>query len=790
MPRSAWSRIAHAARVPLAFAVLSVAMTWPLAPRMRDHVLEAKYFWDAYTNTMLITARVRGALGTGPGDVYDNYFFAPIDDTIAFNENHFGLALLFAPFYLATGNPLWAYNLTLLGSLALSGFCMYLLVRRLTGNGAAAFVSGVAFAFSPYALFEIGRIQLVATQWIPLSVLFLHRAIEHKRFRDALGLAAAYALQVGTCLYYAMFLLPVLGVLGAWLLVRHRPHPPALWTKLGVAAIACGATVLAMVRPYFSSRRNFELTRTEDFAQNFDGKLSFLLNVHPTNKLLTFLHHVPHTEEGAHEEIAFPGFTIAALALFAVAGAVAAALGQTPAARATRFSLALVLSLGALGLGFAATVRADSMLAALAPIALAAAIWHRFGRDRHAAASPVTPYAWALLLALALFVGIEPLVHDGRSVRGLYYYLYTYVPGFDGIRKVSRQAVILMFAFSVLAGFGAAALLARFSGPRARGAVVAVLVTLVSLEFLSAPAALAAVPSGRSTPKVYRWLAERPGPTPIAVLPGTDGIRRFRGAPGMAIHNYFATLHGRRIIGGKSSWIPPSTELFYAAAQRMPSDTSNRILQILGIEYLVVHASDYAPLRAATVLQALDAHPDAWKRVFEADGDRVYRRMESHDATLVLMETPPLPPGLRRIDPKRIQVQASRDASHVRRVFDDELESFWGTRRNQKAGDWFEFSFATPTRVAALEFVGYHNVFDAPGAFRLDTFADDGTAQPVFERTRLRVFRDQMLRPRQFVFRVALPRPVSIRRLRMTLLEAVPGRWWTIHEARLWSAPG
>ena len=78
-----------------------------------------------------------------------------------------GLSLIFAPFYLATDNPLWAYNLTLLASLSLSMFFTYLLVRRLTGNPYAGVLAGVAFACCPFVMFEIGRIQLVATQWIP-----------------------------------------------------------------------------------------------------------------------------------------------------------------------------------------------------------------------------------------------------------------------------------------------------------------------------------------------------------------------------------------------------------------------------------------------------------------------------------------------------------------------------------------------------------------------------------------------------------------------------------------------
>src|SRR5690606_37365112 len=93
----------------LAVAALAIAtavlMTWPLAREASDHVLKAIYFWDAYTNTMIMGSRVDAAVGRGPLSLYDNYFFAPLPDSIVFNENHFGLSLLFAPLYLLTDSP-------------------------------------------------------------------------------------------------------------------------------------------------------------------------------------------------------------------------------------------------------------------------------------------------------------------------------------------------------------------------------------------------------------------------------------------------------------------------------------------------------------------------------------------------------------------------------------------------------------------------------------------------------------------------------------------------------------
>lgn len=760
-------------------------MTWPLASRLDNHMLAAKYHWDAYTNTMIMVSRLDGATGArGLADPYDNYFFAPIDDTIVFNENHFGLSLLFAPFYLATGNPLLAYNLVLLLSLSLAGHFTAVLVRRLTGSAAAGFVSGVAFAFCPYAMFEIGRIQLVATQWIPLCFLFLHRTFEGRRLADALGFALAYALQVGTCLYYAMFLLPLLLFVGLWLLVRHRPHPIALWAKVGAAGALCGAAVLGMTRPYFVAREAFSLVRAHEFAEGFDGELAFLLHVHPTNKLLRFLHHVPASEVGAHEEIAFPGFTIGLLALGALAAGIASGL-----AASRRRWIAPALFVGGSALALVLTIYAHTLLVGALVVAACAVAWHHLGRARGRAPSPMEPYAWALALALALFLGITPFEAYGEPIRGLYHYLYAYVPGFDGIRKVSRQAVMVMFVFAVLAGFGAARLLARVHTERARGGIVALLVVLVSLEFLSAPATLKAVPAGDTVPRAHRWLASRPGASPIAVIPAADGLREFRGPPGMAFHNYLATLHGRRTLNGKSSWIPPVTELFHSATREFPSETSTRIMQILGAEFLLIHSRDMPPARTQRILTHLDAHGDRWRRTFAADGDYVYELRPARDPSLALVETPRLPQGLMPVVRERIVALASREEGRVRRALDGDADTFWGTRRNQRVGDWFELGFDAPARLQAVEFLHHRNVFDAPAAFRLETFDESGAPTVQIDEPRLRIARDQVHRPRQFVFRVVLGKPVETRRVRFTLSEAVPGKWWTIHEARVWVAP-
>ena len=89
----AWARDHWLAALVAASA--SILMTWPLAVSAGHQLLRAKYFWDAYTNAMIMGSRVDAVLGRGALSLYDCYYFAPLPNSIVFNENHFGLSLLF-----------------------------------------------------------------------------------------------------------------------------------------------------------------------------------------------------------------------------------------------------------------------------------------------------------------------------------------------------------------------------------------------------------------------------------------------------------------------------------------------------------------------------------------------------------------------------------------------------------------------------------------------------------------------------------------------------------------------
>jgi hypothetical protein len=771
----------------VSLAITSLLLTWPLALHMHDHVLVVPYHWDAYTNTMSMGARVDAALGRI--GVYEGYSFAPLSHTIALNENLFGLALLFAPFYLATGNPLLAHNATLLLSLAMSAYFTFLLVRRLSASPLAGLLAGVAFAFSPYAMFELGRIQLVATQWIPLFFLCLHRTAATGRMRDAAAMGLAFALQVGTCLQYALLMLPAGLLLAIVLLVRIRPRPLAFSIKAATVIAATGAAVLAMVHPYLFAQPL--PTAGGASPQSFDGKLSFLLNVHPHNKLWTALHHVPAGAQGAHEEIAFPTFTIGAMCLWAWIGFWLERQRELGAElRRRRFlSQALYWALALAAVSVLTLVARSFLVGALGMLS-AALGFRRLAQERSAALSPLTLWSWALGLTLVLFLGFSPLRFHDAPVRGLYGYVFGPFAGLDGMGKASRLAVMLLLCSAVIGGFGGAMLLRRLRQPPLRWAAFAALCALLVLELRSAPMVLASVPS---VPDVYRFIANaaREGSqAPIAVHPADDGERRFIGSAGLALHGYLALFHGRRTLSGKSSTIPPVTALVHDTLGALPSSNAWRVLQLLQPQFLVVHGAGLGQRRAQRFAPGVESLPSGVRRVYERDGDIVYEMARGHDdPSLGLLSTPAIDEEqFTLLRSQHLHFTASRNLRGAAKATDADPRSRWSTGRRQRAGDWIEFVLDRRRTLGGFEFRHFQDVFEAPAAFSVQTSEDGATYQTLLTRPRLRFYRDQVHAPARFVFRVVLPRPVRARKLRLVLLEAVPARAFSIYEARLWTS--
>jgi hypothetical protein len=162
------------------YLCLAVITTHPLWLHLADAV--PGDIGDPLLNTWIL-AWDSHALLTDPLHLFDANIFYPLPHTLAYSEHLLSTAALVLPLGLVSGEPVVAYNLSLLLSFPLAGLGMYLLVLHWTHRRQAAFLAGLALAFAPYRLASIAHLQLLSIQWLPFSLLaldrLLHQGVAH-----------------------------------------------------------------------------------------------------------------------------------------------------------------------------------------------------------------------------------------------------------------------------------------------------------------------------------------------------------------------------------------------------------------------------------------------------------------------------------------------------------------------------------------------------------------------------------------------------------------------------------
>ncbi|HVT46133.1 MAG TPA: hypothetical protein VMT00_17285 [Thermoanaerobaculia bacterium] len=141
--------------VVVLFAILTLAMTWPLAIGMSSAVA---FPADPYINVWILDW-VWHAARTSPLQLFHANIFHPLSWTLAFSENLIGIALLLFPLRAIGVEPLLAHNVALILGFIFTSWGAYLLGRILTGSTGAGIVAGIFFAFLPWRFTHLSHLQ-------------------------------------------------------------------------------------------------------------------------------------------------------------------------------------------------------------------------------------------------------------------------------------------------------------------------------------------------------------------------------------------------------------------------------------------------------------------------------------------------------------------------------------------------------------------------------------------------------------------------------------------------------
>ena len=323
--------VVRALRASALYLLLTVALTWPLAFRLRimDAGDSAFFAW--------VMAWEVHALKTDPGRLPHGNMFHPLRYTLGMDEPVFGTTILVLPLSLVTDDAVLVFNVARLLTFVLSGLTAYLLARSLGADEGPALLAGAAFAFSPIRTDQIAHLSTLGTQWLPLVLLYLFRFFRLGGTRDALLAALCFVLEALACGYH--------GVIGLLVLpVAALPLLWGRWDRLPRAFLGAGAAALGLLPLYLLHRAALaplRYTRSTEETAQFSAAIESFLATSSWNHVWGELTAPFRT---VYSNNLFPGLVVT---LTVVAGAVAwRREGRRPGREA--------LALGLMGLAAAA----------------------------------------------------------------------------------------------------------------------------------------------------------------------------------------------------------------------------------------------------------------------------------------------------------------------------------------------------------------------------------------------------------------------------------------------------
>ena len=373
---------------------MAVVHSWPLASapgrlaRLDNH--------DAELNTWII-AWVAHALPRQPLALFDAPILYPEQHSLAFSEHMFVPAVMGAPLLWAGASPVLVYNVLIIAGLALSGWSMYLLMRRWTGSEWAAIVAGLAYAFNAHVLTRFVHLQAHHVEFFPLMLYAFDRLLVDRRRRDAVLLAVAFVLQ-SLCSNYLLVFMTYALIACAAIRWREAVHPAAI-KELAIAGAISVMLLAPFLWPYYEVSRDQGLVRqASDVTQYNAGWRDYLA----TGGRLHFAWWSHKFYEG--RTTLFPGITVVVLALYAISRYVSrqpanVAGSQGLAPNLVGLRMKMVFGLGVLGFALS------------------------FGTD-------LPGYAW----------------------------LHRFLPLMSGLRNIARWGWLPLASLAILAGFGMAAI--------------------------------------------------------------------------------------------------------------------------------------------------------------------------------------------------------------------------------------------------------------------------------------------------------------------------------------------
>jgi len=777
----------------IGFFAITLVMTYPTVLYMGSAVNDAR---DPLFNSWVMAWNAHSLMTGNPRGLFDTNIFYPAPDTAAYSEFLIPQSLVAAPVLWVSGNPILAYNFVLIVAIVTSAFGAYLLGSYLSGR-LGGFIAGLIFAFNPFMMNQLSHVQLLSAGGIPLAFLYLHKFFTDGRTGHLLLFSLFYVLQALANTYYALYLTLFAGLyILAHIVHRRRYRDVRLWLLMALHTSIALVALGPFFYRYVALRRDFGMMVRSD--ESVATALSFVATS-PTNRL-----YGSATEAFFRNEAAlFPGLVALVLAAAGIWGGMSLRkrrlihTGPAYIAIAYRFTTWGLVFLGALvieilgsgGIDFTLwsfPIRASSLRNPLVLI-VALLVIRLWLKRRYAITSSVSG-AWDTRL---VYVGMLALAVILTIPAGASMLVHRYLPGFEGIRGVTRVHVMSMLAVSILAAFAIAFFSKRFG--RRRGAVVtAILALVIGIEYISVPVPSVTIASREAAPEVYRWLASQKEDFAFVEYPIDRSLQTWQ--------VYFSTYHWKRLVTGASGFASKAYIELIRRNELVPSPSTLEDFERIGVRYLIVHerpTEEHAlqDLQSALdllsdrlrLVEALDSYdvlkePDGGRQLMVGGRARVYELTRSEWRPPRLIRSLPARPDAELLRSHRPEwtLTASTNADLMPFAVDGDLSTRWYSL--QRAGQFFQLDLGRETVVNGVVLdVSHEHPRDAPRGYRVDVSGDGQTWSSVAENPAYVLPLTEFMRPKRYRVDIAFP-AVAARHVKIVQTGDDSDHRWSISE--------
>jgi len=514
------------------FFGLSIYITYPLIFHLEDFVTG---FGDELIITWIQNWIIH-ALFTNPFGLFDTNLFFPYNNTLVYSDLYLTTSILSIIPLRLLGEPIVTFNFTVLSSLALVPFSVFVLSWYLTKDYFASILSGFLVLFAPAFLDKKVHVQALALEWIPLSVLFFIVFHKQKKARYLIISMFFFLLQTYNSFMPGYFLIFFYFVYVIYLSFRDKSFFHFFLKKVHVLILlATLALIIPIILPYYKASNDYGLKRDIRDAIHFAIQPEDLLYPNEHTRLQNYLLSLPLNQRSQNDEFksGYLGFVFTLLSVVAI------------------FYFIKNFKKNGIFINSLVTTSLVGLILSFGPAL-------HLGRQ-------TIHYPFPIPLPYALF-----------------YYI---LPGFQGFRNSARfEMMFILFIAIVIA-----IILSRIFKRRsfvARCIIYTVLIVGVIVEH-NYPMKFYPVPQKKEFPAVYHWLNTTPSNSASIIMPIYNWY--MYGSSEEMKRDYYSTVNWRRTVNGASGFAPPQWERLVAKLHaNFPDKATIRSLKELDINYVIV----------------------------------------------------------------------------------------------------------------------------------------------------------------------------------------------------------